>query len=80
MKHSLRFPVLNAFLSPMKLRAFFAPAGLAALVAFGGCLQVQVKPIHITVDVNVRAEKALNDFFGELDQKSTTVQHAPATP
>jgi len=45
---------------------------------FAGCLNVktapiEVKPIHITVDVNVRVEKALDDFFGDLDKKSTTI-------
>jgi len=34
---------------------------------------IEVKPIHITVDVNVRVEKALDDFFGDLDKKSTTI-------
>jgi hypothetical protein len=33
-----------------------------------------VKPIHITMDVNlnVKVDKALNDFFGDLDQKAAT--------
>ena len=43
-----------------------------------GCVNVknapiEVKPIHITVDVNVRVEKALDDFFGDLDKKSATL-------
>jgi len=56
---------------------------LLCLTAFlplllGACLNVktapiEVKPIHITVDVNVRVEKALDDFFGDLDKKSTTI-------
>ena len=29
---------------------------------------VEVKPIHITIDVNVRVQKDLNDFFGDIDQ------------
>jgi hypothetical protein len=46
----------------------------------GGCLNVktepiEVKPIHITVDVNVKVEKALDDFFGDLDKKSATISH-----
>ena len=50
----------------------FLPLLLAA------CLNVktapiEVKPIHITVDVNVRVEKALDDFFGDLDKQSTTI-------
>ena len=31
---------------------------------------IEVKPIHITVDVNVKVDKALNDFFGDLDRKA----------
>jgi hypothetical protein len=50
---------------------------LAAL-NFAGCLSVktepiEVKPIHITVDVNVKVDKALDDFFGDLDKKSSTI-------
>lgn len=46
----------------------------------GGCLSVrtepiEVKPIHITVDVNVKVDRALDDFFGDLDKKSTTTSH-----
>jgi hypothetical protein len=53
-------------------------AALAPLL-LGGCLSVrtepiEVKPIHITVDVNVRVEKALDDFFGDLDKKSATIE------
>jgi hypothetical protein len=50
-------------------------------LAFAGCLNVrtapiEVKPIQITVDVNVKVDKALDDFFGDLDKKSATI----ATP
>jgi hypothetical protein len=49
---------------------------LLPLVA-GGCVSfkaepIEVKPIHITVDVNVKVDKALDDFFGDLDKKSAT--------
>ncbi|SDR66243.1 YnbE family lipoprotein [Opitutus sp. GAS368] len=51
-----------------------------APLLLGGCLNVttapiEVKPIHITVDVNVKVEKALDDFFGDLDKKSATIAH-----
>ncbi|MBW2010732.1 MAG: hypothetical protein JRG68_01955 [Deltaproteobacteria bacterium] len=29
---------------------------------------VEIKPIHITIDVNVRVEKALEDFFSDIDE------------
>jgi hypothetical protein len=39
-----------------------------------GCTQhkvevapVEIKPIHITIDVNIRMQKALDDFFDEID-------------
>ena len=28
---------------------------------------VEVKPIHITIDVNVKVDQALDDFFGDID-------------
>ena len=31
---------------------------------------VEVKPIHITVDVNVKIDKALEDYFGDIDELS----------
>jgi hypothetical protein len=48
-----------------------------------GCLHVktepiEVKPIHVTVDVNVKIDRALDDFFGDLDKKSTTIVESPA--
>lgn len=29
---------------------------------------VEIKPIHITIDVNVKVDRALDDFFGALDE------------
>ena len=28
---------------------------------------IEIKPVHITLDINIRIEKALDDFFGDLD-------------
>ena len=46
--------------------------------ALSGCIHVKMDPIevHAVVDVNVKVDKAVDDFFGDLDKKSTTV----ATP
>ena len=54
----------------MKLRLL--PLCLAASL-LAGCVSVEVKPIHITVDVNVKVDRALDDFFGDLDKKSATL-------
>lgn len=48
----------------------------AALLS--GCIHVKMDPIEVNanVNVNVRIDKALDDFFGDLDKKSATI----ATP
>ena len=28
---------------------------------------VEIKPIHITIDINIRVDKALDDFFSDID-------------
>jgi hypothetical protein len=50
---------------------------LLLVLPLGACLNVktqpiEVKPIHITVDVNVqvKVERALQDFFGDIDRKA----------
>ncbi len=49
---------------------------LAAMLVLttAGCTQhkvevapVEVKPIHITIDVNVKVDRALVDYFGDID-------------
>ena len=47
---------------------------LSAL-AFASCLHVKLEPIqvHAVVDVNVKVDRALTDFFGDLDRKSTVI-------
>ncbi len=56
------------------MKRLFASVVVSA-VALSGCVNVktepiEVKPIHITVDVNVKIDRALNDFFGDLDRKA----------
>jgi len=46
---------------------------LGCTVLFAGCINVKVQPIHVTLDVNVKVDKALDDFFGDLDKKSATI-------
>jgi hypothetical protein len=56
-------------------RSYVLPAALIFLISYG-CTQhkvdvevapVEIKPIHITIDVNVKVDKALDDFFGDVD-------------
>lgn len=54
---------------------------LGSALLLGGCIHVKMDPIevHATVDVNVKVDKALDDFFGDIDKKSTTI-NTPAQP
>ncbi len=40
---------------------------------------VEVKPIHITIDVNVKVAKALDDFFGDIDQAEEKIEVMPGS-
>jgi hypothetical protein len=67
----------------------------AVALPLAGCVNVkpiEVKPIHVTVDVNVnvKVDKSLDNYFDDIDEKSTTTTPdakpapqpapAPATP
>ena len=35
---------------------------------------VEIKPIHITIDVNIKVDRALDDFFGDIDKKADEIK------
>jgi hypothetical protein len=35
---------------------------------------VEIKPIHITIDVNVKVDRALDDFFGDIDESAQEIK------
>ncbi len=39
---------------------------------------VEIKPIHITIDVNVKVDKALDDFFGDIDNAEEVADETPS--
>ena len=60
----------------MKPTAVYVIIAIALLLLGVGCQtqhkvetvhKVEVEPMHITIDVNVKVDKALDDFFGDLD-------------
>lgn len=34
---------------------------------------IQVDPMHITIDINVKVDKALDNFFGDLDKAAEDI-------
>ena len=60
-------------------KTFFLLAGIIFLVALS-CTRhkvevapVEIKPIHITIDVNVKVDKALDDFFSDVDDTEENI-------
>ena len=37
---------------------------------------VEIKPIHITIDVNVKVDRALDDIFGDIDETAEEIKQA----
>jgi hypothetical protein len=51
------------------------------IMAFAGCTShkvevapVKVEPIHITIDINVKVDKALDDFFEDIDSEEGEIE------
>ena len=63
------------------MKQLSASAAFAALLLAGLCTgcwthheiktESEIKPVHITIDVNVKVDKALDDYFSDLDKAST---------
>jgi hypothetical protein len=66
------------------LKTIWLPAMLIAWAVWGlsSCAThhevevkpVEIKPIHITIDVNVKVDRALDDFFGEIDETAEEIK------
>jgi len=65
----------------MTRKLFFIALFLVFFI-FAGCQSshqvevkpVEIKPIHITIDVNIRVEKALDDFFDDLEAEEDKIK------
>ncbi len=65
----------------MMTRAVFL-AGCILTLALSGCntshevdvKPVEIKPIHITIDINVKIDRALDDFFNDIDQMEEQIK------
>ena len=69
----------------MRGKSFWLLAAIFFLAA-SGCTQhkvevapVEIKPIHITIDVNVKVDRALDDFFGDVDKAEEKIEPKPST-
>lgn len=63
----------------MKMVIMTILSGVMALAS--GCIrvrsdpvEVEIKPIHVTVDVNLRVQRELDDVFGGIDSQDPTLK------
>jgi hypothetical protein len=57
-----------------------------SVLTAAGCTQhkvevapVEVKPIHITIDVNVKVDRALDNFFEDIDTAEEKIEDSSKT-
>jgi Skp family chaperone for outer membrane proteins len=60
--------------------------GALSVFAAASCTQhkvevapVEVKPIHITIDVNVKVDRALDNFFEDIDTAEKKIEDRSKT-
>jgi Skp family chaperone for outer membrane proteins len=69
------------------MKVFLGTASVLLLLMAFGCTKhtvetrsqievapVEVKPIHITIDVNIRVDRALDDFFSDIDESAKEIK------
>jgi len=57
---------------------------LCLVFILSGCIKMKhditIQPIHVIVEITVKVDKALNDFFGDIDKASADKKvEKPAT-
>jgi Skp family chaperone for outer membrane proteins len=68
------------------MKKYFIFMSLLIFLTLPGCTShkvevapVEIKPIHITIDVNIKVDKALDDFFGDIDETAEKIDETSAT-
>lgn len=66
----------------MKMKKLMPLIAAAATITLAGCMRHsvetsnEIKPIHIVIDVNVKVDKALDNFFGSQDANANVMPQA----
>ena len=60
------------------MKRAFVVSCLCIFIFSQGCktehkVEVEVKPMHITMDINIRIDRELENFFGNLDEAAQSV-------
>jgi len=60
------------------MRHWLLAGALAAMLAMSACNTthtvkvepVEIKPIHVTMDINIKIDREVDDFFNEVEKKA----------
>ena len=56
---------------------------LCLLLIFSGCIKMKhditIQPIHVTMEITVKIDRALNEFFGDIDKAPVVKDEKPVT-
>jgi outer membrane murein-binding lipoprotein Lpp len=61
----------------MKKITVYLVMAAALVLPVAGCMtrhKIEVAPMHITIDVNIKVDRALDNFFGDLDAAEDQLQ------
>ena len=82
MKHN--HPPIFASVAAASVAAASVAATALLLIPAAGCARVtvdpiEVKPIHITMDITLRVDRSLDDFFAGVENQAPSSSPAAAT-
>ncbi len=63
--------------APNRLFFCVALSAAPALALLPGCLRVHVDPIEATLNINVKVDRELDDFFSGVKEKAQTLDQTP---
>ena len=57
------------------------PYLLLPIISISGCITIkhEIAPIHATIDINLKIDRELDNFFKDLDEQSDTLNYTQST-
>ena len=57
------------------------PFLLLPIIGISGCITIkhEIAPIHATIDINLKIDRELDNFFKDLDEQSDTLNYTQST-
>jgi hypothetical protein len=67
--------ILGIFKRRRQMIRMFFVSFICVLAVYSGCIKLKhemtIQPVHVTVEIKVKIDKELEDFFSDIDQPSS---------